>query len=78
MIAHVTGLALGEFIHTMGDTHVYNNHIDALKVQLTREPRPFPTLKIPREVKDIDDFKFEDFVLEGYNPHEKIEMKMSV
>jgi thymidylate synthase len=78
MIAHVTGLKPGELIHTMGDAHVYNDHIDALTTQLEREPRPFPKLRIARDVKDIDDFKFEDFVVEGYNPHKKIDMKMSV
>lgn len=78
MIAHVCGLEPGEFIHTMGDTHVYVDHVDGLKVQLEREPREFPKLKIGREVKDIDDFKFEDFVLEGYDPYPGIKMKMSV
>src|SRR5215475_1467880 len=66
MIARVTDLLPGELVYTMGDAHVYNSHIDALDVQIEREPRPFPTLKFAREVKDIDDFRFEDFVLEGY------------
>ncbi|KAL1923031.1 uncharacterized protein VTP21DRAFT_9407 [Calcarisporiella thermophila] len=78
MIAHVTGLLPGEFIHTMGDAHVYVDHIEALKIQLEREPRPFPHLHITREVKDIDDFRYEDFEIIGYKPHGKIEMKMSV
>ncbi|OBZ85035.1 Thymidylate synthase [Choanephora cucurbitarum] len=78
MIAHVTDLEPGEFIHTMGDTHVYVDHLEGLKQQIQREPRPFPTLKINRKVTNIDDFKFEDFVLENYNPHGKIDMKMSV
>ncbi|XP_057374939.1 thymidylate synthase-like isoform X1 [Daphnia carinata] len=78
MIAHVTGLKPGEFIHTLGDAHVYSNHISALEKQLEREPRPFPTLKIARQVSDIDDFKAEDFVLEGYDPHPKIPMDMAV
>ncbi|XP_046635299.1 thymidylate synthase-like isoform X3 [Daphnia pulicaria] len=79
MIAHVTGLNKpGEFIHTLGDAHVYNNHISALEKQLERQPRPFPTLKIVRKVSDIDDFKADDFVLEGYDPHPKIPMDMSV
>ncbi|KAI8970050.1 thymidylate synthase [Mycotypha africana] len=78
MIAHVTDLEPGEFIHTMGDTHIYVDHIDALKQQLEREPRPFPTLKINRKVTNIDDFKFEDFELENYKPHGKLDMKMSV
>jgi len=78
MIAHVTGLVPGEFIHTMGDAHVYLDHIEALEIQLQREPRQFPRLEIVRQVEDIDSFKFEDFKIIGYNPHNKIEMKMSV
>ncbi|KAI9470036.1 MAG: thymidylate synthase [Benjaminiella poitrasii] len=78
MIAHVTDLEPGEFIHTMGDTHVYVDHLDALKQQIQREPRPFPTLKIKRKVTSIDDFKYEDFELENYHPHGKLDMKMSV
>lgn len=68
----------GEFIHTMGDSHVYLNHVDALRVQLEREPRPFPKLRIPRIVTDINSFKSEDFVLEDYDPHPKIVMEMAV
>lgn len=78
MIAHVTGLKPGDFIHTLGDAHVYVNHIEPLKIQLQRKPRPFPKLLIKREVKDIDDFKFEDFEIVGYNPHPKIAMEMAV
>ncbi|CAO3693419.1 unnamed protein product [Rhizopus stolonifer] len=78
MIAHVTDLDPGEFIHTMGDTHVYIDHLDALKQQIEREPRPFPTLKINRKISNIDDFKYEDFVVENYNPLSKLDMKMSV
>lgn len=78
MIAHVTGLKPGEFIHNMGDTHVYLNHIEPLKEQLKRKPRPFPRLKILRDVADIGDFKFEDFQLIDYNPHPKIQMEMAV
>ena len=78
MIAHVCGLEPGEFIHTMGDAHVYVDHVDALKGQLERVPREFPTLKINRKVDDIDDFKFEDFELVGYDPHPSIKMNMSV
>ncbi|KAG0130095.1 thymidylate synthase/dCMP hydroxymethylase domain-containing protein [Tuber indicum] len=78
MIAHVCGLEPGEFIHTMGDAHVYADHADALKGQLERAPREFPTLKINRQVDDIDDFKFEDFELVGYDPHPSIKMNMSV
>ncbi|CAG8723875.1 24353_t:CDS:2 [Racocetra persica] len=77
MIAHVTGLSPGEFIHTMGDAHVYLDHIDALKVQLEREPRAFPRLEIKREITDINDFKLEDFEIIGYQPYGKIKMNMS-
>lgn len=78
MIAHVVGMNCGEFIHTMGDAHVYKDHIDALKEQISRTPRNFPTLKMKRDVKDIDDFKLEDFEILDYNPHNVIKMKMSV
>lgn len=78
MIAHVCDLELGEFIHTMGDAHVYSDHVDALRGQLERVPREFPTMKIKRRVDDIDDFKFEDFELVGYDPHPGIKMNMSV
>lgn len=78
MIAHVTGLQPGEFVHTLGDHHIYLNHVEPLKIQIQRPLRPFPTLKIARTVETIEDFKFEDFVLENYNPHPKIEMKMAV
>lgn len=68
----------GDFVHVIGDAHVYLNHVDALRVQLAREPRPFPTLRIDREVAEIDDFKFSDFVVEGYRPDKSIKMKMAV
>ncbi|XP_064094500.1 thymidylate synthase-like [Macrobrachium nipponense] len=78
MIAHITKLKPGDFVHTLGDAHVYSNHCDALNEQLTREPRPFPTLRIKREIKSIEDFKFEDFEIVDYNPHGKIKMDMAV
>eukprot|EP01006_Ploeotia_vitrea_P036486 TRINITY_DN66026_c6_g1_i2.p3 TRINITY_DN66026_c6_g1~~TRINITY_DN66026_c6_g1_i2.p3 ORF type:complete len:253 (-),score=136.10 TRINITY_DN66026_c6_g1_i2:83-841(-) len=78
LVAQVCDLKPGEFVHTLGDAHVYLNHVDALELQLQREPRPFPKLKINPEVKDIDGFKFSDFTLVGYNPHGKIPMKMAV
>ncbi|XP_013185715.2 thymidylate synthase [Amyelois transitella] len=78
MIAHITGLEAGDFVHTTGDTHVYLTHIAPLTEQLKREPRPFPTLKFARKIESIDDFKFEDFIIEGYKPHPKIEMEMAV
>ncbi|SCV14214.1 probable Thymidylate synthase [Nakaseomyces glabratus] len=78
MIAHVCDMEPGEFIHTLGDAHVYKDHVDALKEQISRTPRDFPKLRINRKVSDIDDFKFEDFVLEEYDPHPRIQMNMSV
>lgn len=82
MIAHVVNMDCGEFIHTMGDSHVYLDHIEPLKEQLSRVPREFPQLRIKEERKDeitsIDDFKYEDFELIGYNPYGPIKMKMSV
>ncbi|XP_017116886.1 thymidylate synthase [Drosophila elegans] len=78
MIAHVTGLKPGDFVHTMGDTHVYLNHVEPLKEQLERTPRPFPKLLIKRQVQDIEDFRFEDFEIVDYNPYPKIKMEMAV
>lgn len=78
MIAHVCDMEPGEFTHQMGDSHVYLDHVDALKEQISREPRDFPTIKIKRKVDSIDDFKFDDFEISNYNPYAKINMKMSV
>lgn len=78
MIAHVTGLQPGEFIHTLGDAHVYSNHVEALQEQLQRAPRPFPTIRVKRKVENIEDFKFDDFEVTGYDPHPSISMKMAV
>ena len=78
MVAHVTGLELGEFVHTMGDAHIYLNHIDQINLQLSREPRPLPKMKILRKVENINDFKFEDFELTDYNPHGRIKGKVAV
>jgi len=78
MIAHVTGLKTGDFVHTTGDTHVYKNHVEPLKEQLKRKPRCFPKLKIKRNVEKIEEFTFDDFELIGYNPYPKIPMDMAV
>lgn len=78
MMAQVTGLKPGEFIHTLGDAHLYLNHIEQAKLQLTREPRPLPTIKINSTVKSIFDFQYEDFTLENYNPHPHIKGDIAV
>ncbi|KAJ2745045.1 Thymidylate synthase, partial [Coemansia sp. BCRC 34301] len=78
LIAQVTGLKPGHFIHCMGDTHVYANHVDALNTQIAREPRAFPKLHIKRTPANIEDFTIDDFDLVGYNPHGKIQMEMAV
>lgn len=78
MVAQVTGLKPGEFVHVLGDAHVYANHVDPLKEQLRHHPKHLPTLKINEAVTDIDGFKFEDFQLVGYTCHRKIDMKMAV
>ncbi|KAI4523994.1 thymidylate synthase [Schizophyllum commune Loenen D] len=79
MIARVTGTDAHELIIQLGDAHVYRDHVEALKTQLQRDPRAFPKLRWGREdIEDIEDFKYEDFVVEGYNPHPSIPMKMSV
>lgn len=78
MVAQVTGLKPGEFIHTTGDTHLYKDHLDQARLQLTREPRPLPKMIINPDVKDLFSFKFEDFQLEGYEPWPHIPAKVSV
>lgn len=78
MMAQVTGLECGEFIHTTGDTHLYLNHIEQAKLQLTREPRPLPQMVINPDVKDIFSFKYEDFELINYDPHPHIKAEVSV
>ena len=72
ILAQVTGNKVGDFVHMLGDTHVYSNHYDQVKEQMSRKPRPFPKMKINPNVKNIDDFTFEDFTLEGYDPHPAI------
>jgi thymidylate synthase len=78
MIAQVCNLKPGEFIHTLGDAHIYLNHIEQVKLQLSRECRKLPTMKINPDVKNIFDFKFEDFTLEGYDPHPHIKAEVAV
>ncbi|RBW69494.1 thymidylate synthase [Bacillus taeanensis] len=78
MVAQVCDLEPGEFIHTFGDTHIYLNHIEQVKLQLTREPKPLPEMKINPKVKNIFDFKFEDFELVGYDAHPHIKGEVSV
>lgn len=78
MMAQVTGLEAGEFIHTTGDTHLYLNHLEQARLQLTREPRALPRMNINPDVKSIFDFHYEDFQLEGYNPHPHIKAEVSV
>ena len=78
MIAHVCGYKAGDFIHTFGDAHIYNNHLEQLELQLSREPKELPNLKILKDIKNIDDFKFEDFEILNYNPHPHIKGKVAV
>ncbi|RJQ36299.1 thymidylate synthase [Candidatus Microgenomates bacterium] len=78
MLAQVTGFEPGEFIHTFGDVHIYSNHFNQVKEQLTREPRDFPVMKINPNIKNIDEFKYEDFTLENYNPYPPIKGEVTV
>lgn len=78
MIAQVCNLQLGELVHTLGDTHIYNNHFEQVKLQLSREPRPYPMMILNKNVKSIFDFKYEDFTLEGYNPYSPIKGEIAI
>lgn len=78
MVAQVTGLEPGDLIHTTGDTHLYLNHIEQARLQLTRTPRPLPQMKLNPDVKDLFSFRFEDFQLEGYDPWPHIAAQVSV
>ena len=78
MMAQVCGLQPGDFVHTFGDAHIYKNHLDQVRLQLSREPRPLPTMRLNPEVKDIVGFRYEDFTLENYNPHPHIKGEVSV
>ena len=78
MIAQVCDLEVGEFIHTFGDAHIYNNHFEQLELQLSREPNPLPKMILNPTIKNIFDFTFEDFTLEGYEPHAHIKGAVAV
>ena len=78
MVAQVTDLQPGEFIHTFGDAHLYNNHLDQTRLQLSRQPRPLPAMKINPAIKSLFDFRFEDFTLENYDPHPHIKAPVAV
>ncbi|MET0680420.1 MAG: thymidylate synthase, partial [Burkholderiales bacterium] len=78
MVAQVTGLRPGEFVHTLGDAHLYLNHLEQAREQLGRTPRPFPRLRLNPAVTDIFGFEYEDFTLEGYNPHPAIKAPIAV
>ena len=78
MIAQITGLKVGTFIHTLGDVHLYNNHIEQAKLQLSRSPRPLPTLKLNPQIDNLFDFKYEDIALEGYDPYPAIKAEVAV
>lgn len=77
IVAQITGLKPGEFVHTFGDVHVYSNHFEQVKLQLSREPKPFPIMKLNSDIKNIDDFKYEDFTLENYDPHSAIKAEIA-
>ena len=78
MVAHVTGLQPGDFVHTFGDVHLYNNHFEQARLQLTREPRPLPTLRLNPSVRDLFAFRYDDIVIEGYEPHPAIKAPVAV
>lgn len=78
MMAQVCGIEPGDFVHTFGDVHIYNNHIEQVKLQLSREPRQLPTMKLNPEIKSLYDFKYEDFTLENYNPYDAIKAEVSI
>jgi thymidylate synthase len=78
MVAQVCNLGLGDFVHTLGDAHLYTNHLEQARLQLDREPRPLPSLRLNPDVKSIFDFKFSDFLLENYDPHPSIKAPIAV
>ena len=78
MVAQVTGLKPGDFVHTLGDAHLYLNHLEQARLQLTRAPRALPAMTLNPDVKDIFAFRYEDFTLEGYDPHPHIKAEVAV
>jgi len=78
MVAQVTGLKAGEFVHTFGDAHLYLNHLEQARLQLSRVPRPLPKMTLNPSVRDLFAFRYEDFSLEGYDPHPHIKAKVAV
>lgn len=78
MMAQVTGYQPGDFVHTLGDTHLYNDHLEQARLQLSREPRKLPRMVINPDVRDIFSFRFEDFTLQDYDPHPHIKARVSV
>ena len=78
MVAQVCGLQVGDFVHTLGDAHLYHNHIEQAKLQLSREPRPLPHLRLNPEVKDLFGFCYDDFTIEGYDPHPHIKAEVAI
>ncbi|MBQ4855676.1 hypothetical protein IMW82_13440 [Rhodanobacter sp. B2A1Ga4] len=77
-MAQVCGLGVGDLVHTLGDAHIYNNHVEQARLQLTREPRPLPRLKLNPDIHSIFDFRFEDISFEGYTPHPAIRATVAV
>ena len=78
MVAHVSGLEVGDFVHSFGDVHLYHNHFDQARLQLSREPRPLPRLTLNPDRHDIFEFTFEDFMITGYDPHPHIKAEVAV
>jgi thymidylate synthase len=78
MLAQATGLAPGEFIHTFGDAHIYVNHLEQVRLQLTREPHPLPVMRLNPAIRSLFDFRYQDFGLEGYDPHPPIPAPVAV
>jgi thymidylate synthase len=78
MVAHVCGLGVGDFVHTLGDAHLYSNHVEQARLQLAREPRALPRVTLNPQVRALEDFRFEDIALEGYAPHPAIKAPVAV